>query len=297
MKFKIPKLNRSEQVWGYMFIAPQFIGLLAFILIPALLSLYISFFEWDFIKTPKWVGFSNYKTIFSDPLTFKVLKNTALFIAGNIPLNICLALILAIVLSGKIKGLLFYRMAFFMPTITSTVAVSMIWLYLYNPDIGLINTVLSIAGIHGPGWVSDTTWVIPSIIIVAVYQGVGYNIVIFMAGLKGIPESFYEAASIDGANNWTCFKKITLPMLTPTIFFIVTMMLINGFSVFNEVYMMTRGGPADASNVIVLDIYNMAFRYFKMGPAAVLSWVLFIIIFIVTLVQFKFSNRWVNYDV
>ena len=289
--------NKNEQFWGYVFIAPQFIGILAFILFPALASLYISFTEWDFINMPEWVGFDNYKKVLSDPVTLKVIKNTILFIMGNLPLNLIISLLLALALSNSIKGFAFYRTAFFMPTITSSVAVSLVWLWLYNPDMGLINVALSNIGIKGPGWINDTTWALPSIIIMTVWQGAGYNMVIFIAGIKSIPETYYEAAIIDGAGKWDCFRKITLPMLTPTIFFIVTMMLIGGFQVFNEAYMMTRGGPADATNVIVLQIYNLAFQFFKMGPAAVLSWMLFVIILVVTLVQFKYSRKWVNYDV
>lgn len=297
MRNKLLSSNRQEEVWGYLFIAPQFIGLIIFILAPVIASLYISFTQWDFMGFPKWVGLENYKMILSDPLTIKVFKNTVFFIMGNIPLTLLFSLIVALALNRKMKGVILYRTLYFMPTISSSVAVSLLWLWLYNPDMGLINTILAYLGIKGPGWLSSTSWAMPAIIIMTVWQGIGYNMVIILAGLKGIPEVYYEAAIIDGANAWSRFWRITLPMLSPTIFFIVTMGLINGFQMFNEAYMMTRGGPADATNVVVLYIYQLAFQFYKMGPAAVVSWLLFIIILSVTLLQFKISNRWVNYDV
>ena len=290
-------IRKKEERWGYFFIAPQFLGLVAFIIVPVFYSLYISFHEWDFMSEAVFVGLDNYRRILSDSYLYKILGNTLYFIIGTIPLNMIISILLALALSGGIKGFLWYRTALFLPNVTSTVAVSLVWLWIFNPDMGVVNAVLDFLGIQGPGWYASTDWAMPTIILIAVWQGVGYNMIIFLAGIKGISESYYEAAKIDGANSMQCFFKITLPLLTPTIFFVLTMMLINYFQVFNEVYMLTRGGPADATKTIVVEIYNNAFQFFKMGEAAVYSWVLFIIILIVTLVQFTCSNRWVNYDV
>lgn len=188
------------------------------------------------------------------------------------------------------------RAAYFIPVVTSSVAVALVWTWLYNPSYGLINSVLMSLGIEGPGWLSDMKWALPSIVIMTVWQGVGYNMILFLAGLQGVPSQLHEAAKMDGAGSWQRFWRITIPMISPTTFFVVIMLLIGSMQVFSEPYMMTRGGPADATNVLVLHIYNTAFQFFRMGEASAISFILFVIILIVTLIQFKFS-KWVNYDV
>lgn len=297
MKTKLANGAKSDERWGYLFILPQFLGLVLFIIVPVFQSLYISFHKWDFISEPTFVGFKNYTKILTSPYTLKILGNTLYYIVGVVPLTIIIAILLAFLMTQKLRGIPVYRTAIFLPNVTSSVAVSLVWMWIFNPDMGIVNAVLDMMGIEGPGWYASTEWAMPTVILMAVWQGVGYYMILFMAGIKGISESYYEAAKIDGANGFHCFTKITMPLLTPTIFFVLIMMLINCFQVFNEVYMLTRGGPADATKTIVLEIYNNAFQFFKMGEAAVYSWILFIIIMIVTAVQFAMSKKWVNYDV
>jgi len=291
------KLNRNEQIWGYFFIGPQFIGLFIFILVPVIQSLGISFTSWDMLSPAVFSGLDNYKKILTDPLTWKVIENTFYYIAGFAILTLIISLLVALALSNnRIKGFIIFRSIYFLPNITSSVAISLIWLWLFNPDMGLINIILGVFKIPAFGWYTTTEGAMPTIILMSVWQSIGYYMIIFLAGLNSISNTYYEAASIDGAGKIHCFFRITLPLLTPTIFFVITMMLIGGFQVFNEMYMITRGGPADATRSIVMQIYTSAFEYFRMGDASVLAWILFIIIFTITLIQFKFSNKWVNYD-
>lgn len=290
------KRKWKDQAWAYLFIGPQVLGLLCFIVGPVLFSFMISFMQWDLGAKPEWIGLSNYSKQLSDPTFWKVLNNTTLFAILNIPLTVIGALLLAIMLNQNIRGKVLFRAAFFIPAVTSSVAVALVWTWLYNPNFGLINSALSSIGIQGPGWLSDLKWALPSIVIMTVWQGLGYNMILFLAGLQGVPSHLYEAAKIDGAGGWQRFWKITLPMISPTTFFVVIMLLIGSMQIFSEPYMMTKGGPADATNVLVLYIFNTAFQFFRMGEASAISFVLFLIIFIITLVQFKFS-KWVNYDV
>ena len=289
----------NEEKWGYIFIAPQIVGILAFTIVPVIQSLGISFTRWDIVSPSVFVGLINYKTVLTSPNTWRVLMHTLSFISGYSVLTIFFSLLIALVLSNnRIRGYVVYRTAFFLPNITSSVAVSLVWLGLFNPDLGLVNILLRTIGIlNPPGWYISLEWAMPTIVLMAVWMGVGYNMIIFIAGLNGISDTYYEAASIDGAGPIFCFLKITLPLLTPTIFFVITTMLIWGFQVFNEVYMLTNGGPVDSTKTIMLEIYNTAFRYFRMGEASVLAWLLFSIILVVTILQFSFSKKWVNYDV
>jgi multiple sugar transport system permease protein len=295
-KVKVKKYDKDE-LWGFIFIAPQFIGLFLFVAVPVIQSFGISFTRWDLLSPAVFNGFNNWRTILSDPLTYRVLFHTLQFGAGFIILTTAISLLLALALSNKLKGNILYRSIFFLPNITSSVAVSLVWLWLFNPEMGLVNIILGFLGMHNPpAWYASIEWAMPTVILMGVWHGIGYYMIIFLAGLNSISDTYYEAANIDGAGKFFCFFRITLPLLTPTIFFVLTLMLINCFQVFNEVYMITGGGPAQSTLTIVLQIYHTAFTYFKMGEAAVLSWILFAIIFIVTFFQFKFQNRWVNYD-
>ncbi|MEK5645621.1 carbohydrate ABC transporter permease [Paenibacillus cellulositrophicus] len=285
-----------DNAWAYLFIAPQILGLLVFVIGPVIFAFVISFMKWDIGSTPEWVGLTNYSKQVSDPIFWKVLKNTSVFALLNIPLTVIGALALALMLNQNLKGKTLLRAAYFIPVVTSSVAVALVWTWLYNPSYGLINSVLMSLGIEGPGWLSDMKWALPSIVIMTVWQGVGYNMILFLAGLQGVPSQLHEAAKMDGAGSWQRFWRITIPMISPTTFFVVIMLLIGSMQVFSEPYMMTRGGPADATNVLVLHIYNTAFQFFRMGEASAISFILFVIILIVTLIQFKFS-KWVNYDV
>jgi multiple sugar transport system permease protein len=287
----------NEQRWGYFFIAPQFIGLLLFAVIPVIQSLGISFTQWNILEPPVFAGLANYKKLLTNPFTWKLFANTTYFIVGHIIVTTTVALLVAMALSNDLRGFILFRTLYFLPHVTSTVAISLVWQWLFHPDYGLVNAALANFGIPPFGWYTSMAGAMPTLILLTVWQMTGYYMVIFLAGLNGISRTYYEAARIDGANKVQVFFKITLPLLTPTLLFILTMMFIGGFQLFNEPYMLTRGGPADSTRTIVLEIYNTAFLYFRMGDAAVYSWILFVIIFVVTLIQFKFSSRWVNYDV
>jgi len=290
------KQKQKTALIAYIFILPQIIGILCFILGPMVISLVISFSRWNLVDPPQWVGFENFRMQFHDPLFWKVVLNTVYYSSVSVPLGIVISLGLALVLNKKIKGVTWYRSIYFAPVVTPMVAVALVWSWLYNPDFGAINTVLNYVGIRGPKWLADTTWAMPSIIIMSIWKSVGFNMVIFLAGLQNIPEQLYEAANLDGANRWHKFRDVTLPMLSPTVFFIMIISVMSSFQVFSQIYIMTGGGPANSTNVIVLHIYNLAFRYWKMGEGSVVGWVLFAIILLFTLIQFGLSKRWVYYE-
>ena len=293
----LSRANTVEQRWGYFFIAPQFIGLLTFILVPIIQSLMISFTQWNILESPVFVGLANYKKLLADPFTWKLVGNTAYFIVGHTIVTVTLSLLVAMALSKDLKGYVIFRALYFLPNVTSTVAIALVWQWVFHPQFGVVNALLAKIGIPPLGWYTTLKGAMPTLILLTLWQMTGYYMVIFLAGLNGISKTYYEAALIDGASKPQIFFRITLPLLTPTLLFILTMMFIGGFQIFNEPYMLTRGGPADATKTIVLEIYNTAFLYFRMGDAAVYSWILFVVIFTVTIIQFKFSNRWVTYDV
>lgn len=270
------------------------LGLVLFILGPALGALFLSFTSWNMTSSPKWVGLANYQRQFTDPLFFTLLKNTLYLTFGYIPLVVAAALGLALLVNKKIPLRNFYRSIYFLPTITSTVAISILWKWLLQPDFGVINYALSFLGIQGPLWLSSREWSMPALIFMRVWWGCGYYMVILLAGLQGIPTEYYEAAKIDGANSWRQFWHVTIPLLSPTIFLVVIMAAIWTLQEFDQVFMMTGGGPADATNVLVLQIYRLGFRYFRMGDASALSIILFGLILIFTYLQFRFSNKWVH---
>jgi multiple sugar transport system permease protein len=285
----------QDHGWGYLFVTPQVVGLLAFTIFPVLMSLYLCFAKWDFVEAPEFVGLANFGAVLRDPLFYKSITNTLVLVVGIVPLTMGLALLLALLTNRAIRGLGFYKAAFFLPMVTSSVAIAMVWYWLYAPDFGLINAAITPFGIPGPPWLADPVWAKPAVILMVSWQSVGYYYLLFLAGLKNIPAEYYEASAIDGADRFQQFRKITLPLLSPTTFFILTTMLIGVFNIFNEVFILTRGGPVDSTRTIVLDIYALAFQYFRMGEAAVVSWVLFLILFLLTLLQFRLARRWVHY--
>ena len=287
---------KRDWAWGYLFIAPQVIGMIAFGLGPMIAVLVLSFGSWDLIHSINWVGLNNYQAEISDPIFWKSVKNSVYYTVVFIPASLILALVLALVLNRKMALRSWYRAIFFLPVITPTVAVALVWTWLLNPDYGLINILLSDIGITGPGWYADLQWAMPSVIVVGVWRNFGYSTVIFLAGLQGVPTQLYEAAEVDGAGRWARFRYITLPMLSPTTFFLVVTNIISSLQVFDQVYMMTNGqaGPADSTRVIVFHIYALAFRLFQFGLASAATVFLFIVILLITLVQFRFQ-RWVHY--
>lgn len=289
----------ADDLWGFAFISPQIIGFLVFAVFPILLSLYLAFAEWNFLEPPKFIGLENFRIVFEDKydLLFFATRNTSIFVAGIVPLTMVVSLFLAVVLNRNVPGLLFYKSAYFLPFVTASAAVSLLWYWLLAPDLGLINSLLGMFGIQGPLWLADPDWARPAIILYITWQSVGYCYLLFAAGLRNIPIEFYEAAKIDGANLLQQFRFITMPLLSPTSFFIMVTMMIGCFNLFSEVYILTRGqgGPIYSTYTIVLYIYNLAFRFFTMGQAAVVSWLLFLILFVLTVLNFRFSRNWVHF--
>jgi len=288
-------MRGRQNLWGYAFLAPQLIGLILFSLIPVLFTLTLSFMKWDGFGAKEFIGLANYIDQFQDPDFWKALGNTAYYTILVIPASIALSLSVAVALN-KIKGKNFYRLFYFMPVVTSSVSIGVIWMWILNGDFGILNQVLANFGVQGPMWLTDTNWVMPSIAILSIWWGLGHNMVIFLAGLQGISKSYYEAAEIDGATKWQKLRHITLPLLSPTTFFIAIMAVISSFQVFDQAYVMTSGGPAKSSYTFVYHIYEAAFVDFKMGISSAAAMVLFVIILVFTLIQFKMSKRWVHYE-
>lgn len=290
------RLGRGEVWAAYGFLLPNLIGFLIFTLVPVLAALVISLTNWDLLQPAKWVGLANYAQLMQDPLFGQVLRNTAIYVLGTVPAQMAIALLVALALNQEIPGKLFFRTAYFMPVVASTVAVALVWRWIFNADFGLLNEALYALGMsHPPNWLASTHWALPAIMIMSVWQQIGYSMVLFLAGLQGVPAHLHEAARIDGASSIQRFFFITVPMLTPTTFFVMVISVINSFQVFDQALIMTEGGPANATNTIVFHIYRNAFQYFHMGYAAAMAWVLFGIIFVVTLAQFRYQQRWVHY--
>ena len=256
----------------------------------------LSFTEWDLLTSAKWIGIANYTEIIKSPVFWKTLKNSLVFIIGYLPIVYVLGLSAALALNSKFRGSAFLRAAYFLPVITSWVIVSLIWKWILNPQGGIVNSLLSEIGITGPGWWTSTTWAMPTVIIASAWKDLGYVMLILLAGLQSIPPEYKEAASIDGANKMQILRQITLPLLTPATFFVIVISLINNFQVFDQIYLMTNGGPEGSTSVLVQQIVKNSFDYGRMGYASAMSMILFAIILTVTLIQIKLQKRWVNYE-
>jgi len=289
-------LRRAEGQWALFFLAPNLLGFLVFTAFPVLASLALSLTRWDLITPPVFVGVGNYALLLRDPLFWKVLFNTVYYTAGTVPLGIAVSLAFAVALNEPIRGRLGLRAVYFMPVVSSTVAVAMVWRWIYSPDFGLLNYLLSYLHLPVTPWLASTTWAMPAIIVMSIWKDMGYGIVIFLAGLQGIPQHLYDAAAVDGASRWQQFWGITLPLLSPTTFFVSVVYAINSFQVFGQIYMMTQGGPAHATSTMVYYIFQNAFQFFKMGYASALAWILFAVVFLFTLVQVRYQSTWVHYE-
>lgn len=281
---------------AYLFLLPTLAGLLLFSLGPVVAGFLISFTNWNILLPPKWVGLDNYQALALQDLPHKVLRNTLYYTLFNVPLNMALALAAALLLNLRLRWVSFYRAVYFLPVVSSTVAASLIWGWLYSPNFGPINYALGLIGVDGPAWLGSTTWAMPAVILMSVWKGFGTNMLIFLAGLQGIPQEMHEAAMIDGANRWQRFWRVTWPLLTPTTFFVLVISCIVSFQVFEQVFVMTDGGPAYATTVLGLFIYLNAFRYNNMGYAAAAAYILFALILAITLMQFKLQGRWTYYE-
>jgi multiple sugar transport system permease protein len=291
-------LSRQETIWGFVFLAPTGVGFIIFVLGPMFGALGISLLDWDLMTPPRLTGLSNYVTLFSDERLHRVLANTVLFVIGDVTLNMVLGLGLALLLKRKIIPLFSYlaRLSFFFPVIVSISSVAAVWIFFFQKDLGVINYYLSLLGIPKTPWLSSSQWALRAVIFLDVWKNVGFYAMVFLAGLHNIPAHFYEAARVDGANDGQVFRHITLPLLTPTIFFSMVIALINAFQVFTQAYILTRGGPGDASRTVVMYIYEQGFRFFEMGYASAVAVLLFVVIAALTLLQFRTSQRWVFYQ-
>lgn len=281
---------------GYAFILPNFIGLFIFTLLPILFVFVLSVMEWDSAHPMVFVGLNNFIRMFRDS-TFKIsMGNTFYYAIGTVPITLAASLGLAIVLNQKIFGRKIFRTMFFFPYVASLIAVVVVWNMLFHPDMGPVNNLLRAIGIsEPPRWVASVKAAMPTVILFSVWRYMGYYMIMYLAALQGIPQELYEASKLDGAGSWQRFKHITLPMLTPTTFFICMMLTIQCFKVFDIIYAMTGGGPGRATNVLVYYIYNQAFREFNFGYASAMSVVLFVVVLIITLVQFRTEKKWVSY--
>ncbi|MEQ6390878.1 sugar ABC transporter permease [Bacillaceae bacterium S4-13-58] len=286
--------KKKTYFWLIIFLLPNLIGFLLFIGVPIVSSLVISFTDWDLISSLQFVGFDNYIRLAQDEEFWRAFKNTFLFILGYIPLVMVLGLSCALLLNKQMRFKAFFRATYFLPVITSWVAVSLVWKWLYNPNYGLINYLLSLVGITGPQWLHDPNTAMIGIILASAWKDIGFVMVLFLGGLQNISPSYYEAASIDGAGKFRSLWSITIPLLAPTTFFVTIISMINSFQVFDQVMIMTEGGPSGSTTVLVQNIYNYAFSYYEMGYASAMSWALFIVIFIFTWIQMRLQKKGAN---
>jgi multiple sugar transport system permease protein len=291
-------LSQRESLWAYLLIGPWIVGFLWFTLLPTLASLYFSFTDLTYTisKWPNFIGLTNYINMFVKDIRFwHSLKVTLTYAIFAIPLGLVFGLLLALLLNAKVPGLSIWRTLYYTPSVVSGVAVAVLWLYLFYPPYGLINWLLSLIHIAGPSWLASPDWALPALIIMSLWS-VGGGMIIYLAGLQGIPTAFYEAAEIDGANSVQSFFNITLPLITPVLFYNLVIGIIGTFQIFTSVYVMTAGGPAEATLFYNLYLYNNAFKYHQMGYASALAWVLFLIVLILTLLVFRSSSTWVYYE-
>ena len=285
--------ERGWQRYGILalFLGPSLLGLAAFTLLPIGASLGLSFTNWDLLTPPKFIGISNYAQMMSDAEFWRTLRNTVTFLVGYVPLVLAAGLLIAVLLNSAIPFRGIFRTMYFVPVVTSWVAVALVWKWLLNPAYGLINSSLGAIGITGPAWLFDPNWAMVAVILTSVWKDTGFIMVIMLAGLQGIPREYYEAASIDGATRPQGLLHITIPLLSPTLIFCLSISLIGAFQVFDQVYIMTEGGPAGATMVLVERVVSNAFSYSRMGYASAMSWVLFLLIFAVTIFFYRL-RKW-----
>ncbi|MHB1294350.1 MAG: carbohydrate ABC transporter permease [Anaerolineae bacterium] len=289
------RVRRNEMIAGMLFALPAVLGVIVFQLGPLLVSLGLSFTNYDILSKTSFTWLENYQRMVDDPLFLKSALNTLFVTALGVPTQMIVALSLAMLLSAETKAMSLFRTLYYLPAITPTVAAAILWRWILQSQWGLLNAALRVVGIQGPLWLGSPDWSKPAIVLMNAWSS-GSMMLIFLAGLKGIPDQLYEAAEIDGANWWHKFFRITIPMLTPTIFFLLVLSIISHLRIFTEAFVLTQGGPLDSTLFYVYYLFNNAFVYFRMGYAAAMAWVLFIVIMLLTLLQFKLANRWVYYE-
>ena len=280
-------LFNKQSFAGIIFILPAIIGTLIFIIIPIFCSFGLSFTKWDLLNSVDFIGLENYKKVFREPVLVKILINTFVYAISVTFLGVILPLILAYILNCKIRGSEFFKTAYFLPFVTPMIVIGIVWEWIFDPNIGILNNILHM---H-INWLYDTHFAMPALIIVSVWKLIGYNMVIFLSGFSTMNNELLEASKIDGANEYETFRYISVPLLSPTIFFVVIITAISSFQVFDLVYVMTQGGPLDSTNVLVYSIYKNAFEYFNVGKASALAYVLFAIVLILTLFQWKIRKK------
>ncbi len=288
--------KREERIF-YLFILPWLIGLVVFNGGPILGMLGLSFSDWRIsLDDLNFVGLANYETLFSDPIFWTSVGNTLYIVVGRVVFGTAFALLLAILLNQRVPGIPFFRAVYYLPTVTAGVAVALVWIWIFNPRLGILNYALKQIGIIGPPWIYSSQWVKPSLILMSLFS-VGPNMIILLAGLQGIPKELYEAAEIDGAGRWGRFRSVTLPMLSPVLFFVIVISVVSSFQNFTEIRVMTEGGPGESSNVLIWYLWENAFIFLKLGVAAAVAWIMFVILMALTGLQFRLGRRWVFYEV
>jgi len=289
-------LARREELAFYLFASPWLIGFIIWIAGPMVISLLLSFADYDIITPPSFSGLDNYvQLLTNDDLVWQSLKVTGLYSLGAIPLGLITAFVLALLMNQKVRGIAGFRTIYYMPAVIAGVPVALLWMWILNPDFGILNNALAFVGITGPKWLFSESWVIPAFVLMSLWT-IGAPMIIYLAGLQGIPQHLYEAAELDGAGPWSKFTHVTIPMITPIIFFNAIIGVIGSFQIFTPAYVMTNGGPANASLFYGLYLYNNAFRYFKMGYASALAWLMFFIILALSLLVVRSSPYWVYYE-
>ena len=291
------RLLRREAIDGYLFIGPWFIGFIAFVAGPMLFSLALIFLNWSILTPPTFAGLSNFRTLLSDALVPVSLYNTAYYTFLYVPLHVTLALCAALALNNRVRAVGVFRTVYYLPSITPSVAAVILWLWILNPDFGLMNLLLRRLHIPTPQWFVDPVWAKPALILMALWA-LGGAMIIFLAGLQNVPQELYEAASIDGAGWWSRFWGVTLPMLSPVIFFNLVVGIIGSFQVFTSVFVISdgQGSPANSTLFLVLYLYQNGFFFYRMGYASAIAWLLFVIVLIFTGLQFLGARRWVHYE-
>jgi multiple sugar transport system permease protein len=291
---RLGTLARRRERWFYLLISPWLIGLVLFQAGPVVAAFLLSFAEWPLPRPPSFVGLAHFRTLLADPLLGRALFNTAYYALGTVPPGIALGLFLALLLDVRHRGVYFFRTIFFLPAAVSGVATVLLWSWVFNPRYGIANGLLALVGIRGPAWLQDEAWAMPALILMSLWT-VGTNMIVYLAALQGVPQELYEAASLDGAGRWARFRRITWPLVSPVTFFLVVVNLIGAFQVFTPTYILTRGGPNNATLTLPLYIYLNAFSWGKLGYASALALVLFLMILSLTILQFRLAERWIFY--
>ncbi|MCA5962719.1 sugar ABC transporter permease [Blautia sp. RD014234] len=288
------KLEKSRNRWGIVFILPQLISLVCLGIIPIVIAFVLSFFDWNGFSAPVFTGFQNFKAVFTDPDTGIAIKNTLVYSVIYVPCSIVLSLGLAMLLN-KAWGKMFYRAVFFLPQIVTSVGIAVVWSWIYQPQFGILNMILRFFGIEGKEWLRDPSTAMGAVIVMSIWWGLGYNIVLFLAGLQNVPRTYVEAAKIDGANERQVFFNITVPLISPTTLLVTITTMINAFQVFDQMFLLTSGGPAKKTYTMAIHIYQTAFKSYELGKASTAALILFFVVVAVSVIQFKLSDKWVHY--